>query len=283
MTNETYHLLARFGTILFISGSKTGFVKILLRSKSYFWSLWAKECANIFRIFFMVIYVNVCSLFYFMFSDSGSILYSLLAKRMTHRMEKQPVWMRILNEKISLLAYSSRTWASLSFWKKHAVSALAHFNKAACEWKRLRTKEQTVSPGWRWLVCSSRTRGLPVAPTVICSAFQQKSTFLQDPEVSDANEVVVDPRHFPITREPRRTWKGEKAFPWNAKNDKKLSHSDHFFSLISVKETDVHCSSWCYNRNQPRRPPLLGERWITDDRFWTTEGQRSRESAFTSI
>lgn len=67
--------------------------------------------------FFMVIYVKVCSLFYFMFSDSGSILYSLLAKRMTHRMEKQPVWMRILNEKISPLAYSSRTWASLSFWK----------------------------------------------------------------------------------------------------------------------------------------------------------------------
>lgn len=103
--------------------------------------------------------------------------------------------------------------------EKHAVSALAHFNKAACEWKWLRTKEQMVSPGSRWLVCSSHTQGFTVAPTIICSAFQQKSTFLQDPEVSNANKVVVDPRHFPITREPRRTWKGEKAFPWNAKND----------------------------------------------------------------
>lgn len=99
--------------------------------------------------------------------------------------------------------------------EKHAVSALAHFNKAACEWKWLRTKEQMVSPGSRWLVCSSHTQGFTVAPTIICSAFQQKSTFLQDPEVSNANKVVVNPRHFPITREPRCTWKGEKAFPWN--------------------------------------------------------------------
>lgn len=91
MTNEIYHLLARLGLFFFISGSKTGFVKILLHSKMYFDPYEQKNVQTSLAFFFMVIYVNICSLFYFMFSDSRSILYSLLAKRMTHRMEKQPV------------------------------------------------------------------------------------------------------------------------------------------------------------------------------------------------
>lgn len=48
--------------------------------------------------------------------------------------------------------------------------------------------------------------GVPV-PTIIGSTLQQKSALFQDPEVSNADEVVVNPWHLAISRKPRGTWK----------------------------------------------------------------------------
>lgn len=51
-----YSLVSRFGTILFISGSKTGFVKVLLHSKSYFDPYEQKNVQTSLAIF----YGNLC-------------------------------------------------------------------------------------------------------------------------------------------------------------------------------------------------------------------------------
>lgn len=46
--------------------------------------------------------------------------------------------------------------------------------------------------------------------TVIGSALQEESTLLQDPEISNADEVVVDPGNLAVSREPCRAWKNKK-------------------------------------------------------------------------
>lgn len=44
-------------------------------------------------------------------------------------------------------------------------------------------------------------------PTIIGSTLQQKSALLQNPEVSNADEVVVNPWHLTVSRKPCGTWK----------------------------------------------------------------------------
>lgn len=43
--------------------------------------------------------------------------------------------------------------------------------------------------------------------TIVGAALQEETALLQDPEVSDADEVVVHARNLPVARKPGGAWK----------------------------------------------------------------------------